>query len=275
MTSRLEKHLQSTLKKGAKALIPYIMAGDPDPETTIQIAMSLVKSGADVIELGLPFSDPIADGPAIQKAGCRALAGGVTTKIVLEIAKEIRKQTGIPLVLMTYYNPVLHYGLEEFANRAKECGVDGLIVPDLPLEESKPLKGALSQAGIALVPLIAPNSGEERIAAICGSAEGFIYCVSVTGITGERKSIKTDLGRFTSLVRKYTGLPVAVGFGISGPESAAAVSPYCDAVVVGSRLVNLIEMHAGREDLPAIVGREAAAIKVALKQTGGEYSAAL
>lgn len=274
MTNRLEYRLLDKKKRNEKALIPYIMSGDPDLETTIKLAITIAGSGADALELGVPFSDPVADGPAIQKAACRSLAAKTTVASVLEAVNCIRKETDTPLVLMTYYNPVLQYGLQKFAAAAHSSGVDGMIIPDLPLEESKPVKRALREKGIALVPLIAPNSGQKRIEAICKAASGFVYCVSVTGITGVRESIETDLGLFTSRVKKYTNLPVAVGFGISGPESAARVAVHCDAVVMGSSLVNLIEKNKENPGLYNIVGRRIAEIKNAIK-SGGETSAAL
>lgn len=275
MINQLENKLLHMKERGEKALIPYIMAGDPDLKTSIKLAISLSKSGADALELGIPFSDPVADGPAIQQAATRSLSAGTTIAGIFKAAAAIREETDIPLVLMTYYNPVLQYGLREFADAAYHAGIDGLIVPDLPLEESGPLRKVLQETGIALVPLIAPNSGEERIAAICRAAKGFIYCVSVTGVTGVRDNIKTDLDKFTSRVKKYTNLPVAVGFGISGPQSAATVSAYCDAVVVGSSLVSLVEKYRGTAELLAKVSQRVADIKAALKKQGGETIAAL
>jgi len=274
MINRLESRLLTIKERNEKALIPYIMAGDPDLDTSVKLALALADSGADALELGIPFSDPVADGPAIQKAASRALTARTTVACIFKAAAAIRGESDIPLVLMTYYNPVLQYGLKEFAASAYSSGVDGLIIPDLPLEESKPLQRVLKETGIALVPLIAPNSGQERIAAICEAASGFIYCVSVTGITGVRNSIETDLDLFTSSVKRHTNLPVAIGFGISGPESAARVAEHCDAVVVGSHLVNLIEKYAGTPGLYKVVSRQVAEIKNALKP-GGEISAAL
>ncbi len=275
MINKLEQKLVTIKNRQGKALIPYIMAGDPDLNTTVKAALTLAKSGADVIELGIPFSDPVADGPVIQKAAARALSAKTTVACVFRAVSAIRKESDIPLVLMTYYNPVLQYGLEEFTASAHSTGVDGIIIPDLPLEESGPLHAVLKGKNIALVPLISPNSPEERIASICRQSSGFIYCISVTGVTGVRNNINTDLARFTSRVKKYTDLPVAVGFGISGPESAAAVSKYCDAVVVGSSFVNMIEKHRNSEEMYKIIGKQASDIKRAVNNAGGENIAAL
>ncbi|MTI86036.1 MAG: tryptophan synthase subunit alpha [Firmicutes bacterium] len=275
MISRLEQRLQMVKGRQEKALIPYIMSGDPDLKSTVKLALTLADSGADVIELGIPFSAPVADGPAIQKAATRALSSKTTVACVLKAAADIRKESDIPIVLMTYYNPVLQYGLHEFAESLLTAGIDGMIVPDLPMEESSPLQAILNSRNIALVPLISPTSTEERIQSICSQASGFIYCVSVTGVTGARDIIETDLSKFTSRVKKHTKLPLAVGFGISGPDSAAAVSQYCDAVVVGSSLVNLVEKYGDTQELYKEIGQQVSDIKFAINNTGGGNFAAL
>jgi len=235
------------------------MAGDPDLTRTKELVARMAGAGADIIEIGIPFSDPLADGPVIQAAANRALANGITVRGVLQAVGQMRKEVDLPLVLMTYYNPVLQYGIERFCRDAAENGADGLIVPDLPHEESGPLRECSSRCGIDLVPLVAPTSTPARLAAICGVARGFIYCVSVTGVTGMREKIETDLRAFAGLVRRYTELPVAIGFGVSGPDAAARVATYCDAVVVGSALVRLIGRGAYEE-----VEKLTASLKAAL-----------
>ncbi|MEW6235736.1 MAG: tryptophan synthase subunit alpha [Candidatus Omnitrophota bacterium] len=228
-------------EQGQKALIPYIMAGDPDLETTKSIAQALANAGADVIELGMPFSDPVADGPVIQKAGERALRRGVTMKNLLQTVKEIRNQSNTPIVIMTYYNLFYHYGLEAYARDAAVAGVDGLIVPDLPPEEGEEFSCFLEKQGLALVYLIAPTSTDERIQRIARLARGFIYYVSRMGVTGERSDISQDLKANLQRIRAVSDLPVAVGFGVSTPEQANMISQEADGVVIGSALVRIIE----------------------------------
>lgn len=251
--------LNSLRAAGKKGLIAFITAGDPDLAGTVEIALRIAAAGADIIELGIPFSDPLADGPVIQQASHRALASGATIPRILEIVREIRRHCGKPLVLMGYYNPVYRYGIARFVLEASEAGVNGVIVPDLPYEESGPLRDAAQEAGVDLIPLVAPTTTGRRLEKIAAAARGFIYCVSVTGVTGARKEIETDLEAFTGLVRRYTALPLALGFGIAGPEQAARVSSHCDAVVVGSAIVSIIAEHgkapaAGRE-VEALVRR--------------------
>lgn len=269
MTFRLENYLMSLKRKGEKALIPYLMAGDPNLKTTEELAVAIANSGADVLEIGIPFTDPIADGPVIQQAANRALTGGVTLKAILNTVLSIREKTSIPIVLMSYYNPLYQCGLEKFSTMASQSGVDGIIVPDLPLEESEPFRFLLQEKGICLVHLVSPNSGSKRIEAICKQARGFIYCVSVTGVTGERKVIDTDIGKFTSSVKVFSNLPVAVGFGISSSESANIISKYCDAVIIGSSLVNVIHKYTGDPELFSVVSEKIQGIKNALYNYGG------
>lgn len=238
--SRIESCFKALLSSGKKGLITYIMGGDPDLSSTVALTGQMAMAGADLIELGIPFSDPLADGPAIQQAAQRSLAGGTTVAGVLDAVREIRKKSEVPLILMTYYNPVFQFGLEKFAARCAEAGVDGLIVPDLPFEEAGGLNGMLAGKGMDLIPLVAPTTTDRRLAAISCMARGFIYCVSVTGVTGVREKIDTDIAGFTARVRRYTDLPVVVGFGISGPEQAARMAAYCDAVVVGSAIVRIV-----------------------------------
>jgi len=248
LSGRITECLEKLRQDGKKGLITFITAGDPDLAGTVEIARQLAAAGADIIELGMPYSDPLADGPVIQKASGRAIASGTTIDKILKAVEEIRRHCGVPIVLMGYYNPIYKYGVGIFARKAVVAGVNGLIVPDLPHEESGPLRQAAAETGFDLIPLVAPTTTDQRLARIAAVAQGFIYCVSVTGVTGAREEIKTDLAAFTNRVRRFTNLPLAVGFGIAGPEQAARVAVYCDAVVVGSALVNII---AGSRDTGA------------------------
>ncbi len=228
-------------EEGGKALIPYIMSGDPDLGTTKRIVHSLSGIGVDLIELGMPFSDPLADGPVIQRAGERALRQGVTLKKLLGLVEELRLDIDTPIIIMTYYNLFFNYGLEAFARDALQAGVDGVIVPDLPVEEAGEFQQALDREGLALVYLIAPTSPEERVRAITAQARGFIYYVSRTGVTGEQRDIAADLADNLRRIRESASLPVAVGFGVSNPEQAAQIARNADGVVIGSAVVRLIE----------------------------------
>jgi tryptophan synthase alpha chain len=241
--SRIDKTFQALRRNGDRGLITYITGGDPGLPATLQLLLAMARSGADIIEVGIPFSDPIADGPVIQAASNRALAHGVTVDGILETISLAREKTAVPLVLMTYYNPIFQYGLEPFCRMAVKSGADGLIVPDLPLEESGPLRVHADRYGIDLIPLIAPTSTPERVTGICAQARGFVYCVAVTGVTGARERIETDLAVLSGLVRGCTSHPVAIGFGISGPEAASRAASYCDAVVVGSAIVSLVAQN--------------------------------
>jgi len=232
--------LEKLRSKGRKGLIAYITAGDLNLAATVEIARQMFANGADVIELGIPFSDPLADGPVIQQASCRALAAGVDLSGILHAVENIRRDCPQPIILMGYYNPLYQYGIRQFAGDAAAAGVNGLIVPDLPFEESAPLREAALEAGLDLIPLVAPTTTDGRLHKITKAATGFIYCVSVAGVTGARAEIKTDLAAFTARVRCHTNLPLAVGFGIAGPEQAARAAVHCDAVVIGSAIVKAI-----------------------------------
>lgn len=228
-----------------KAFIAYITAGDPDLKTTARLVPALERAGADIIELGVPFSDPIADGPTIQAASQRALAAGATVGGIFRMVGRLRKKTGIPLVLMTYYNPVLRYGLNRFFGSCRRCGVDGVIVPDLPVEESAGLVAAARPAGVATIFLAAPTSTPDRISKIAARSRGFIYYVSLTGVTGAKKSIPPGVGANLRRIRSATAKPVAVGFGVSSPRQAATLARLADGVIVGSAIVKII---SGRKD---------------------------
>lgn len=237
---KISECLKKLGTKGKKALIPFITAGDPDLAYTVSLANDLVQAGADIIELGVPFSDPLADGPVIQQASGRALAAGASLSGVLDTVFEIRKTVSTPIILMGYYNPFYRYGLKRFIHDAGRAGVDGLIVPDLPFEESLPMGQAALAGGIDLIPLVAPTTTDRRLEKITSLARGFVYCVSLTGVTGVREHLNTDLADFTGRVRRFTSLPLAVGFGISSPGQAAHAAKHCDAVVVGSAIVKII-----------------------------------
>ncbi len=236
--------------ENGKAFIPFITCGDPSLEVTEQLVCALEEAGADLIELGIPFSDPTAEGPVIQEANLRALGTGVTTDRVFEMLRRIRKRSQIPIVFMTYANVVFSYGIERFAETAASAGADGIILPDVPFEEKEEFAGTCRQHSLALISMIAPTS-QERTARIASAAEGFIYCVSSLGVTGERKEITTDIAQMVRLVRENTKLPCAVGFGISTPEQAARMAEEADGVIVGSAIVRLCGQY-GKDCVPKV-----------------------
>lgn len=228
--------------QGRKALIPYITLGFPHLESALELVPALVEAGADLVELGVPFSDPLADGATIQAASQKALENGMTPRLALEqIARLRARGLQVPLIWMGYYNPILQMGIEVFAQQAAEAGVDGVIVPDLPPEEAHDLQQVLRSCGLDLIFLLAPTSGEDRIRAVAQRASGFLYLVSVTGVTGARDHLPPDLPQLVQRVRRYTELPLAVGFGISRPEHAAAVGRLADGVIVGSALLRTLD----------------------------------
>ena len=233
-----------------KAFIPFITCGDPDLETTAAVVRAAVANGADLIELGIPFSDPTAEGPVIQEANLRALQGGVTTDKVFDLVRELRTDVTIPMVFMTYANVVFSYGAEKFISTCKEIGIDGLILPDLPFEEKEEFLPLCEEYGVDLISLIAPTS-ENRIAMIAKEAKGFIYLVSSLGVTGVRSEIKTDLQSIVNVIRANTDTPVAIGFGISKPEQAAKMAGISDGAIVGSAIIKILAEH-GRDAAPYV-----------------------
>ena len=239
--SVLADKLNANKAKGRKSLIVYITAGYPDMDTTLATVLAAEAAGADLIELGIPFSDPIADGPVIQKAAVTSLAAGTTPRSCLELVRRIRRQSQIPLGFMTYINLILSYGPEKFARDCREAGVDALIIPDLPPEESDLLQIPCDQHGLDLIQFVTPTSTAERVAMACRSASGFIYCISNTGVTGVRSIDYSAVVPSVKLVRKVTNLPVAIGFGIGTPAAALAASRFADGVIVGSAVVQLLE----------------------------------
>jgi len=238
---------------GRPLLIPYVTAGDPSLEATREIVLAAARGGAGIIELGVPFSDPIADGPVNQRAAERALRRGVSLRRVVELAARLRAEGAPPLVLFTYYNPIHRLGIGPFVEAARRAGLDGVLVTDLPMEEADELGAALDAAGIDLISLLSPTSSPERIERLCRSARGFLYFISRTGVTGAQEGLPAELAGQVRAARRRTRLPIAVGFGIAGPAQARSVGAFADGVVVGSALVRLIEEHADATDLPVRV----------------------
>jgi len=223
------------------ALIPYVTVGYPSVETTLKVVPLLASSGCDIIELGIPFSDPLADGATIQRASYEALRQGITPKVCFEVAQELRRRVEIPLVFMTYYNPVLKFGLEQFCSKCAEVGIDGLIIPDLPPEEGQKLEQSIRRHGLDIIYLLSPSSTEERIELVASRSSGFIYLVSLTGVTGARDKLPEELESFVARVREKTEKPLCVGFGVSTPEQARRVAKVADGVIVGSRIIQLLD----------------------------------
>ena len=236
--------------RNGKAFIPFITCGDPDLQTTAKVVREAVRNGADLIELGIPFSDPTAEGPVIQEANLRALQGGVTTDKIFDLVRELRTDVTVPMVFMTYANVVFSYGAEKFISTCKEIGIDGLILPDLPFEEKEEFLPLCEEYGVDLISLIAPTS-ENRIAMIAKEAKGFIYLVSSLGVTGVRSEIKTDLQSIVNVIRANTDTPVAIGFGISKPEQAAKMAGISDGAIVGSAIIKILAEH-GRDAAPYV-----------------------
>ena len=254
----------SNIKKAfenGKAFIAFITCGDPDLETTKKVVLEACKNGADLIELGIPFSDPTAEGPVIQGANIRALAGGVTTDKVFDLVRELRKEADTPFVFMTYANVVFSYGSEKFISLCKETGVDGIILPDLPFEEKEEFSPVCDKYGVDLISLIAPTS-ENRISMIAKEAQGFIYIVSSLGVTGTRSEIKTDLASIVKVIRENTDVPCAIGFGISTPEQAAKMAAVSDGAIVGSAIIKILEKYG--KEAPKYVGEYVKSMKDAL-----------
>ncbi len=249
--------------ENGKTFIPFVTCGDPDLETTGKIVREAVKKGAGLIELGIPFSDPTAEGPVIQGANIRALAGGVTTDKIFDFVRELRKDIAIPLVFITYANVVFSYGSEKFISTCAEIEIDGIILPDLPFEEKKEFQPICRKYGVDLISLIAPTSNE-RIAMIAREAEGFLYIVSSLGVTGTRSEITTDLASILKVVRENTDIPCAIGFGISTPEQARKMAAVSDGVIVGSAIIKLIEKYG--KDSAEVVGEYVKKMKEAVTE---------
>jgi tryptophan synthase alpha chain len=245
--SRIAEKFTTLKAAGEKALIAFITAGDPDLAITGECILEMEKAGADIIELGVPFSDPMADGPTIQKSSERALAAGTTLPKILEMVKSVRKQSQVPIVLMGYFNPVFLYGADKFAADAAAAGVDGVLLVDLPPEEAGEFIAVSARAGLDLISLLTPTSDEKRIEKVAGLGSGFVYYVSVTGVTGVRQSIAVSMSDQVGKIRKQIPLPIAVGFGISNAAQAGSVARVADGVVVGSAIVKLFEEFQGTD----------------------------
>ncbi|HEX9873141.1 MAG TPA: tryptophan synthase subunit alpha [Deferrimonas sp.] len=262
---RIEATFDRLQTQGAAALIPFITAGDPSLALTEKLIHTLVESGADIIELGFPFSDPMADGPTIQASSERALDAGTTLPAILEMLGRVRQHTNVPVVLMGYYNPVLHYGPQRFARDAAAAGVDGVLLVDLPPEEAGEISGFLQEAGLRLITLLAPTTPPERMARLAAAGQGYLYYVSMTGVTGTQQVDAAAIEKAVGAVREQSSVPVAVGFGISSPADAEAVARFSDAVVVGSALVKVIAAYGASPDLLPQVGTFVRALKEGIR----------
>jgi len=264
--TRIETTFAALKQKNETALIPFLTAGDPDIATTADLIRTLADNGADLIELGVPFSDPMADGPTIQAASERALAAGATVEKVLQLVADVRTDCQVPLVLMGYYNPIFRYGAERFARDAAAAGVDGLLLVDLPPEEAGEITAVLKTAGIAMITLLAPTTPPERMRKLAAAAEGYLYYVSMTGVTGTQKITPEDIRVAVENLQGMTEIPVGVGFGITTADDAKAVGEFADGVVVGSALVKIIAENTGSDSLMPQVGQFIAELKQGLQK---------
>jgi len=265
VTSKLDRTFAQLRQRGEKALIAYVMAGDPSLQDTEELVVELAQAGADIIELGVPFSDPIADGPVIQQAAERALRSGTSLRTILPMVTRLRARTQIPLVLMVYYNNIHAFGPERFCHEAAQAGIDGLIIPDMPPDEASPLKGPAAAAGLQLIFLLAPTSTAERRAFVARQSQGFVYYVSLTGITGAKLLSVADVGKNVEKIRKVTHVPVAVGFGVATPEDAAKVAAIADGVIVGSAIVKEIAAHRQKPEMVKHVAEFVRSLKTAMR----------
>ena len=247
--NRIDQKFRELREKKKKAFIAFITAGDPSLRITEQLVLAFEKAGVDIIELGVPFSDPLADGPTIQASSQRALEKGVNLEKIFELVRRIRHKSMIPLALMTYYNPVLHYGEEKFVSKAQACGVDGLIIPDLPPEEAGTLIHRCRRKDLAAIFFIAPTTTRQRMKKIVQASTGFVYSVSLTGVTGARQQLPGSIVRQVRLAKQLTAKPICVGFGISHPEQIRSVAKIADGVIVGSAIVQEIAKNSGRKQL--------------------------
>lgn len=265
MISKIDRTFAQLRQRGEKALITYVMAGDPSLQETEQLVVELEQAGADIIELGVPFSDPIADGPIIQQAAERALRSGTSLRAILSMVARLRVRTKIPLVLMAYYNSIHAFGPERFCQESAQVGVDGLILPDMPPDEAGPLKGPAAAAGLPLIFLLAPTSTAERRTFVARQSQGFVYYVSLTGITGAKLLNLADVGKNVEKIRKVTKVPVAVGFGVATPEDAAKIATIADGVIVGSAIVKQIDAHRQKPEMVKSVAEFVRSLKTAMR----------
>ena len=264
--SRIGTTFATLRQRGETALIPFLMAGDPDLDTTLRLAHAAEENGADLLELGMPFSDPIADGPVLQRSAQRALKHGTSLPRLLELVQEFRRTSALPLILFGYYNPIFRYGPKRFAADARQSGADGCLVVDLPPEDADELQKWTDAEGLDMIFLLAPTSGPDRVKRILARARGFVYYVSLTGTTGARANLPATLAGKVQALRRETNLPIGVGFGISSPAQAAEVGAFADAVIVGSAIMKLVEDHL--EDGSAVdqVGKFVRALKASLSR---------
>lgn len=261
--TRIEKKFRYLRENNQKALITYITAGDPDLGVTKQLVLEMEKQGADIVEIGIPYSDPVADGPVIQRAAQRALSKKMKIKDIMNVVRELREQTQVPLLYLVYFNCIFQYGVEKFISDCAKVGIDGLIIPDLPYEESMDVREIGMQYDVNIIPLIAPTSSG-RIKKIVQNAKGFIYCISSTGVTGVRNNFRTDLLAFMNEIDKYTDIPKAIGFGISSPEHIRELKHFCDGLIVGSAIVKIVEKYKDSDELTDRIGNFVKELKKAL-----------
>lgn len=259
--NKIDARLEQCKAEGRKALITFITAGDGGYDCTEKAVLEMAKNGADLIELGVPFSDPIAEGPVIQRASERSLRNGTTLVGIFDLVRRLRKETDVPLLLMMYLNTIFRFGTDRFFALCEECGIDGVIVPDIPFEEKDEIQGSADAHNVHNISPVTPAS-ENRIQMIASEATGFLYCVSSNGVTGVRSQFQTDFAPFFEKIHKYAKVPCAVGFGISGPEAAREMSQYCDGVIVGSAVVRLVEQYGS--DAPMEIGAFTKSLRDAL-----------
>ena len=266
--NRIKKKFYDLQKRNEKALVGFVTAGDPTPELSLEIILGMCRSGLDILELGIPFSDPTADGPVIQRSSERSLEKGTSLTSVLEMTRKIRSETGLPIILFSYYNPIFNYGAVRFYQDAVEAGADGVLVVDLPPEESDEMTAEWNGQELSLIRLVAPTTPQSRMALIAGAGEGFLYLVSKTGVTGSQGLDLADIAEKITSLRKITTLPVCVGFGISTPDDVAGVAALAEGVVVGSAFEKLIEAHIDDPDIAEILSGSVKIFKAATQRNG-------
>ena len=246
--NRITQKFAYLKEKNETAFIPFVTGGDPNLDTTLELVLTLEKAGADIVEIGIPYSDPMADGPVIQASSTRALSNGIKINSIMDKVCEIREKTQIPLVYLLYYNSIFKYGDVNFFKKCSEVGIDGLIIPDLPLEERAEVIAIADKYDICIIPMVAPTS-HDRIKAITNLGKGFVYCVSVNGVTGTRQNLNTDIKEYMDLIKNYTDMPRGLGFGISNAKMAKKYAPYCEAIIVGSAIIKLVAEGGPREEI--------------------------
>ncbi|SKA86939.1 tryptophan synthase, alpha chain [Clostridium sp. USBA 49] len=261
--NRIDLKFNDLKEKNEKALITFITAGDPDKDATVDLVLAMERAGADIIELGIPYSDPMADGIVIQESSQRALKAGIKIKDIMGIVKDIRKQSNIPILYLVYYNCIFKYGIENFIKECNECGIDGLIIPDLPLEEKGEIAQIAYENNVHIIPMVAPTS-EERVKNVLKVGGGFVYCVSINGVTGARDNISTNLENYMKLVGQYSKIPRAIGFGVSNAKMAKEFAKYAEGVIVGSAIIKIIAETENKEDAVYKVGNFVKELKNAI-----------